>query len=97
MTVLKVCYKTGVAFDEQYYFEKHIPLASGIMGPLGLKKAEIVKVSGSLPGFSAPYQYVFSAYFDSPADLQRCMTDPKIAGVQGDVPNYFAEIGRAHV
>ena len=55
-----------------------------------MKKVEIVKVSGSVPGFAAPYQYVFSAYFDSPADLQRCMTDPKMGQVLGDVPNYFA-------
>ena len=89
MTVLRVCYKQGVAFDETYYFEKHIPMAGSIMESLGAKKREIVKVSGSVPGFSAPYQYVFSAYFDSGADLQRCMTDPKMGPVLADVPNYF--------
>jgi uncharacterized protein (TIGR02118 family) len=89
MTVLRVCYKQGAAFDETYYFGKHIPMAGGIMSGLGVKKVEIVKVSGSVPGFSAPYQYVFSAYFDSAADLQKCLTDPKMGGVLGDVPNYF--------
>ena len=43
-----------------------------------------------VPGFTAPYQYVFSAYFDSPADLQRCMSDPKMGQVLDDVKNYFA-------
>jgi uncharacterized protein (TIGR02118 family) len=89
MTVLRVCYKAGAPFDEKYYFGTHIPMAGAIMGPLGVKKVEIVKVSGSVPGFTAPYQYVFSAYFDSAADLQRCLSDPKIAQVLGDVPNYF--------
>ncbi len=89
MTVLRVCYKTGAAFDEKYYFDTHIPMAGGIMGSLGVKKSEIVKVSGSVPGFASPYQYVFSAYFDSPADLQRCLTDPRMGQVLGDVPNYF--------
>jgi uncharacterized protein (TIGR02118 family) len=89
MTVLRVCYKQGAPFDEKYYFEKHIPMAGAIMGSLGLKKSEVVKVSGSVPGFSAPYQYVFSAYFDSPDDLQRCMSDPRIGAVMADVPNYF--------
>ena len=89
MTVLRVCYKNGAPFDEKYYYEKHIPMAGAIMGSLGLKKTEIVKVSGSVPGFSAPYQFVFSAYFDSAADLQTCMSDPRIADVLGDVPNYF--------
>ena len=90
MTVLRVCYRQGAPFDEKYYFDTHIPMAGAIMRPLGMKKVEIVKVSGSVPGFAAPYQYVFSAYFDSPADLQRCMTDPKMGQVIGDVPNYFA-------
>jgi len=65
------------------------PTGTDDMGALGMKKREIVKVSGSVPGFSAPYQYVFSAYFDSAADLQRCMTDPKMGQVLADVPNYF--------
>ena len=89
MTVLRVCYKNGAAFDEKYYFEKHLPMAGAIMGALGVKKAEIVKVSGSVPGFSAPYQFVFSAYFESPAAVAQCMQDPRMGQVLGDVPNYF--------
>ena len=89
MTVLRVCYKQGVPFDEKYYFETHLPMAGAIMGSLGVKKSEIVKVAGSVPGFSTPYQYVFSAYFESPAAVQRCMTDPRMAQVLNDVPNYF--------
>jgi len=45
--------------------------------------------AGSVPGFATPYQYVFSAYFDSPADVERCMADPRMGQVLGDVPNYF--------
>lgn len=89
MTVLRVCYKQGAAFDETYYYEKHIPMAGAIMASLGVKKTEIVKVSGSVPGFSAPYQFVFSAYFESPAAVAQCMQDPRMAQVLGDVPNYF--------
>ena len=90
MTVLRVCYRQGVPFNEKYYYDTHIPMAGPIMGSLGVKKVEIVKVTGSVPGFTAPYQYVFSAYFDSPADLQRCMSDPKIGQVLDDVKNYYA-------
>ncbi len=89
MTVLRVCYKQGVPFDEKYYYEKHIPLAAPIMAALGVRKSEVVKVSGSVPGFSSPYQYVFSAYFDSPAAVEQCMQDPRMGQVLGDVPNYF--------
>jgi uncharacterized protein (TIGR02118 family) len=89
VTVLRVCYKQGVAFDETYYFDTHIPMAAPIMTSLGMRNAEVVKVSGSVPGFSAPYQFVFSAHFDSPAALQQCMQDPRMGQVLGDVPNYF--------
>jgi len=88
MTVLRVCYKPG-PFNEQYYYEKHMPLAGPIMAALGVRKSEIVKVSGSVPGFTAPYQYVFSAYFDSPGAVDVCMQDPRMGQVLGDVPNYF--------
>jgi hypothetical protein len=37
MTVLRVCYRSGVPFNEDYYFTKHIPMAGAIMGPLGMK------------------------------------------------------------
>jgi uncharacterized protein (TIGR02118 family) len=89
MIVLRVCYKQGIPLDEKYYLEKHVPMAGAIMGPLGLKRREIVKVSGTVPGGSAPYQMVFSAYFDSLADLQRCLTDPAMNQVLGDVKNYY--------
>ena len=36
MTVLRVCYKTGAAFDETYYFEKHIPMAGAIKSLLNI-------------------------------------------------------------
>jgi uncharacterized protein (TIGR02118 family) len=90
MTVLRVCYKQGGRFDEQYYLERHRPMAAAIMGPLGMRKSEVVKVSGSVPGFVAPYQFVFSAYFDSAAALQECMMDPRMSAVLADVPNYYA-------
>jgi uncharacterized protein (TIGR02118 family) len=89
MTVLRVCYKQGARFDEGYYHEKHIPLAGPIMAALGVTKTEIMKVSGSVPGFSAPYQFVFTAYFDSPGALQLCMQSPNMGQVLADVPNYF--------
>lgn len=41
MTVLRVCYRQGVPFDEKYYFDTHIPMAGPIMGSLGVKKSEV--------------------------------------------------------
>jgi hypothetical protein len=39
MTVLRVCYKLGVLFDERYYFDHHIPMAGPIMGALSVFSA----------------------------------------------------------
>ena len=89
MTMLKVCYKNGAPFNETYYYATHLQMAGAIMGSLGVKRTEIVTVSGSVPGFTTPYQFVFSAYFDSPADVQRCISDLRMGQVLGDVPNYF--------
>lgn len=33
MTVLRVCYKHGVRFDESYYFSKHLPVAGNHLSP----------------------------------------------------------------
>lgn len=64
MFVLRVCYKSGVRFDEQYYMAKHLPLAASVLGPFGLKNVEMMKVQ-PLPGAPPQYQVIFSAYFES--------------------------------
>ena len=89
MTVLRVCYKQGVPFDEQYYFEHHIPMAGPIMGALGVRKSEIVKVSGSVPGFTRAVSVRLQRLLRLAGGVQQCMTDPRMGQVLGDVPNYF--------
>jgi uncharacterized protein (TIGR02118 family) len=89
MTVLRVCYKHGVRFDEGYYISTHGPLTESVMRPHGLKKVEIVKVTAVPDGSSPPYQVIFSAYFDSPANLQALLQDPRIGEVMGDIANFY--------
>jgi uncharacterized protein (TIGR02118 family) len=89
MNVVKVCYKRGVRFDESYYLKTHIPLAGGVLGPLGLKQAEIVKIASAADGSAAPYQIVFTAYFDSADALQRALMNPRMAEVMGDLKNFY--------
>ena len=43
MIVLRVCYKSGLRFDEGYYVAKHLPLSKSVCGPYGLKRIEMVK------------------------------------------------------
>ena len=47
MTVLRVCYKHGVRFDEAYYVGAHGALVESVFGPHGLKRVEILKVTGT--------------------------------------------------
>jgi uncharacterized protein (TIGR02118 family) len=84
MTVLRVCYKSGVRFDHDYYVSRHVPLAAEVFGPHGVVHIEVVKVATS----TAPYQVMFSAYFESDTGLQNAMQSPRMREVLGDIPNY---------
>jgi len=88
MTVLRVCYKSGVRFDESYYLSKHLPLAGSIMGPHGIKSVEVVKIGPNPDGSKPPYQVMFSAYFESSAALQKAMADPRMPEILGDIKHY---------
>ena len=89
MTVLRVCYQHGVRFDESYYISRHMPLVGGVMGPHGVKRVEMVKVTATPDGSNPPYQVIFSAYFESAAGLQAAMQDPRIGEVMGDIANFY--------
>jgi uncharacterized protein (TIGR02118 family) len=88
MTVLRVCYKHGVRFDEGYYTSTHMPLVGGIIGS-AVKKIEVVRVMSSGDGSTPPYQTMFSAYFDSPAALQEAMQNPRMPEVLADIKNFY--------
>jgi uncharacterized protein (TIGR02118 family) len=88
MTVLRVCYKHGVRFDEGYYVSTHSRLVNAVMGPHGLKKVEMIKVTAAPGGGNPPYQVIFSAYFDSAGSLEAALQDPRIGEVMGDIANF---------
>lgn len=89
MTVLRVCYKSGVRFDRDYYVAKHLPLASAVMGPHGVANVEVATFGPNPDGSAPPYQVMFSAYFSSAAGLQAAMSSPRIGEVLGDIANYY--------
>ena len=89
MTVLRVCYKSGVRFDEGYYVSTHLPLAGSVMTPYGVKHVEMVKITGTADGSKPPYQVIFSAYFDTADGIQKAMQDPKMPGVLGDIAKFY--------
>jgi uncharacterized protein (TIGR02118 family) len=89
MSVLRVGYKHGVRFDEGYYTATHLPLVGSVMGPHGVQRVEMVKLTGT-PSSAAPtYQIQFSAYFDSAASLQNALRDPRLQEVLADIQNFY--------
>ncbi len=89
MVALRVLYHSGVRFDEAYYLSKHAPLAGSVMGRYGMKSSEMMKVTAPGDGSKAPYQVIFSGYFESAADLQNAMQDPKMGEVLADIKNFY--------
>jgi uncharacterized protein (TIGR02118 family) len=89
MTVLRVCYKSGVRFDEAYYTTKHLPLTGGVMGPHGMKRVEMVRITATGTGTPPPYQVIFTAYFESAMALQKARQDPRMPEVIADIAKFY--------
>jgi len=89
MTVLRVCYKSGIHFDEQYYLSTHLPLTAVVMGPHGVTNVEMVRITGTADGSAAPYQVIFSAYFDSESSFERAMQDPRMPEILADIRKFY--------
>lgn len=47
-----------------------------------------MKIASAADGSAAPYQVVFTGYFDSADALQKAMMNPGMATVMGDVKNF---------
>jgi uncharacterized protein (TIGR02118 family) len=88
VAVLKVCYKPGVRFDEQYYLSTHVPLATAYFTRFGVTQVEVLRCYG-LSDLPPAYQVIITARFSSMAGLQQALAHPDLAQVLADVPNYY--------
>ena len=89
MIVLIVGYPSGVPFDEQYYFTRHLPFADRLMRPLSQTKVEVARVAPVSNGSTPRYQIITSVYFESARALEAAMVSPAQRDVMADMPNYF--------
>lgn len=89
MTVLRVCYKQGVRFDEDYYTSRHLPLVADVMGPFGVSQVELLKIAATLDGSKPQYQLMFSAYFESASGLRSAMQSSRIGEVLSDIQKFY--------
>lgn len=78
----------GTKFDVEYYVGRHIPMVGSLLGPAGLRKAEVERGIGSgAPGEPAPFHAAAHLYFDSVEDFNRAF-GPNAERILGDIPNY---------
>ncbi|GMK41434.1 hypothetical protein PCCS19_44900 [Paenibacillus sp. CCS19] len=90
MIVLTFCYKREIPFDENYYFNTHLPLLSKkTVLEMGATKYEVRKVLSSANGIPAPYSFIFNLYFESQEALDAFINDPRIPALQDDISNYY--------
>lgn len=72
------------AFD-QYYQEKHIPLARNIPN---VQRAELGRIHSATPGEKPPYYWQAEFWFDSPESLQAALTSEVGHATARDVQNF---------
>lgn len=77
----------GKTFDMDYYSNKHMPMAAGLLGD-AMKAMSIDKgLGGGGPDTPAPNIAVGYFYFETMADFQNAM-GPNRDQIKADVPNY---------
>ncbi|MBI2964287.1 MAG: EthD family reductase [Deltaproteobacteria bacterium] len=95
MVTLSFCYDPAIPFDEDYYVNKHLPLAGGVMATCGVRKVEMQKLRRTLNGLPVPYQVKTNIYFDSLAQLQACLKQPLWQAAVDDIRNYYGAMPEA--
>lgn len=85
--ILSVIYPNhdGARFDADYYRDRHTPLAKEVLNP-----DDVTLIAGlPMPGAgAAPYAMIAHFHFASPDALQAAITNPRMAELQADVPNF---------
>jgi len=90
MIVLTFCYKRDIPFDDNYYFNSHLPnMSMKTVLEMGASKYEVKKVLSSADGSPVPYSYIFHLYFENKEILEKFIGDPRIIALQDDVSNYY--------
>jgi len=80
--------QTGSKFDQTYYAEKHVPMATRQLRPHGLVRVEIDKgISAADPNAQAPFVAITHLFFNTVDDVHNAF---KAVGrpVMGDIANF---------
>jgi uncharacterized protein (TIGR02118 family) len=78
----------GKTFDMDYYINKHIPMAAGLLGD-AVKGLTVEKgLAGAAPDLPVPYVAVANTYFDSIQAFQTAFGSHHMDALKDDVSNY---------
>lgn len=74
-------------FDFEYYLGTHVPLVGSLLAPAGLRRAEVDRGLGGMPGEPAPFHAMAHLHFDT-VEAFTAAFGPHAATILGDIPNY---------
>jgi uncharacterized protein (TIGR02118 family) len=77
----------GKRFDMGYYTATHMPMAGGLLGPMGVVKVELDRPVSGPAGQPAPFAAAIHIYFDTIEALTLAL-DTHNAALAADVPNF---------
>ena len=89
MNVLRTLYPHGFAFDYDYYFGRHLPLAERLMAEFRVSTVELMRILQTEAGATAPFELVSTVYFESESELQRARRSEQWHQLVADIPNYY--------
>jgi uncharacterized protein (TIGR02118 family) len=86
--IVSVMYQVGAGqkFDLDYYMKTHVPMVGKLMGPAGLKGAQVLHGTGS-PGGPLGFHIMALLEFDS-VDAFKAAADAHGTAIFGDIPNF---------
>jgi uncharacterized protein (TIGR02118 family) len=79
--------KAGSRFDEEYYFNEHMPMVGRLLGP-ALQSVSVEKgISSAMPDQPPAFLMVCHLVFESIAAFYAAFV-PYAPAIQGDIPKY---------
>jgi uncharacterized protein (TIGR02118 family) len=79
--------KPGSRFDADYYIDKHMPLAIGLLGSALKGVSAEIGLSGAMPGSAPPNAAIATFTFESVQTFTAAVM-PHYAELQADIHNY---------
>jgi uncharacterized protein (TIGR02118 family) len=79
--------KAGSRFDEEYYFNEHMPMVIRLLAPLLQGVSVETGISSAMPDQPAPFVMACHLVFESTEAFYAAF-GPHAAAIQGDIPKY---------